>query len=83
GKSTAIALIERFYDPDSGSVLLDGMDITTLQLKWLRQQIGLVGQEPVLFDGTIAENIAYGRPDATRADVEEAARSANAHGFIR
>ncbi|KAJ1623399.1 P-loop containing nucleoside triphosphate hydrolase protein [Pavlovales sp. CCMP2436] len=82
GKSTAVQLLERFYDPSGGSVLLDGADITTLQLKWLRQQIGMVGQEPVLFDGTIAENIAYGKPGATQAEIEAAARSANAHGFI-
>jgi len=82
GKSTAVQLLLRFYDPDAGRVLLDGMDITTLQLKWLRQQIGLVGQEPILFDGTIAQNIAYGKPDASRAEIEEAARMANALTFI-
>ncbi|KAJ1624746.1 P-loop containing nucleoside triphosphate hydrolase protein, partial [Pavlovales sp. CCMP2436] len=62
GKSTAVQLLLRFYDPDAGRVLLDGMDITTLQLKWLRQQIGLVGQEPILFDGTIAQVKFLNRP---------------------
>jgi ABC-type multidrug transport system fused ATPase/permease subunit len=82
GKSTAVALVERFYDPDAGRVLLDGVDLRTLNLKWLRQQIGLVGQEPVLFDGSIAQNIAYGKPGATAQQIEEAARKSNAHGFI-
>ena len=83
GKSTIIQLVERFYDPQSGSVMLDGVDIKTLNLKWLRQQIGLVGQEPVLFVGTVAENIGYGKEGATQEDIEEAAKNANAHGFIK
>ena len=83
GKSTAIQLVERFYDPDSGMVTLDGVDLRELNVKWLRQQIGLVGQEPVLFSGTIAENIAYGKPGATREDVENSARMANAFDFIQ
>jgi len=82
GKSTIIQLIERFYDPLSGLVKLDGVDIKTLNLKWLRAQIGLVGQEPSLFMGTIEENIRYGKPDATPEEVIEAARLANAHVFI-
>jgi len=82
GKSTAIQLIERFYDPDQGSVKLDGVDLTELNVTWLRQQIGLVGQEPVLFSGTIAENIAYGKPGSTREEVEAAGKMANAHNFI-
>ena len=82
GKSTAIQLIERFYDPDSGSVKLDGNDLRTLNVRWLRQQIGLVAQEPVLFSGTIAENIAHGKPGASRAEIEAAAKMANAHSFI-
>jgi ATP-binding cassette subfamily B (MDR/TAP) protein 1 len=61
GKSTAVALIERFYDPASGAVLLDGTDIKTLRLSWVREQIGLVSQEPVLFTGSIADNISYGK----------------------
>ncbi|KAF8396545.1 hypothetical protein HHK36_018169 [Tetracentron sinense] len=82
GKSTVVSLIERFYDPTSGGVLLDGHDIKTLKLRWLRQQIGLVSQEPALFATTIKENILLGRPDATQVQIEEAARVANAHPFI-
>lgn len=82
GKSTAIQLTERFYDPDTGTVSLDGVDLKDLNVSWLRQQIGLVGQEPVLFSGTIAENIGYGCPGSTRDDVIAAAKMANAHNFI-
>ncbi|KAJ4707471.1 ABC transporter B family protein [Melia azedarach] len=82
GKSTVVSLIERFYDPNDGQVLLDNVDIKTLQLKWLRDQIGLVNQEPALFATTILENILYGKPDATMAEVEAAASAANAHSFI-
>ncbi|XP_074276332.1 ABC transporter B family member 1 [Silene latifolia] len=82
GKSTVVSLIERFYDPTEGQLLLDGHDIKTLKLKWLRQQIGLVSQEPALFATTIKENILLGRPDASLVEVEEAARVANAHSFI-
>jgi len=82
GKSTIISLIERFYDPQSGMLTLDGVDIKTLNVRWLRSQLGLVGQEPVLFVGTVAENIAYGKPGATREEVQEAATMANAHDFV-
>ncbi|KAG6533780.1 ABC transporter B family member 19 [Zingiber officinale] len=82
GKSTVVALIERFYDPNQGLVLLDNVDLKTLQLKWLREQIGLVNQEPALFATTILENILYGKPDATFAEVEAAASAANAHTFV-
>lgn len=82
GKSTIISLIERFYDPVNGSILLDGRDLRTLNIKWLRSQIGLVSQEPVLFATTIAENIAAGRTDFTRDDIIAAAKLANAHNFI-
>ncbi|KAM3390803.1 hypothetical protein ACQJBY_012425 [Aegilops geniculata] len=82
GKSTVVALIERFYDPNEGQVLLDNVDIKTLQLRWLRDQIGLVNQEPALFATTIIENILYGKPDATIAEVEAAATASNAHSFI-
>jgi ATP-binding cassette subfamily B (MDR/TAP) protein 1 len=82
GKSTAIQLIERFYDPDEGSVTLDGTNLKDLNVRWLRQQIGLVSQEPVLFSGTIADNIAMGKPGATHEEVVAAAQMANAHTFI-
>lgn len=82
GKSTVVSLIERFYDPSSGQVLLDGHDIKTLKLRWLRQQIGLVSQEPALFATSIKENILLGRPEASLVEIEEAARVANAHSFI-
>jgi len=82
GKSTIIALIERFYDPLSGVVTLDGVDIKTLNVKWLRAQLGLVGQEPVLFSGSVADNIGYGKLGASREEIEEAATMANAHSFI-
>ncbi|EOD31963.1 putative ABC transporter [Emiliania huxleyi CCMP1516] len=82
GKSTLIQLLERYYDPLSGSVLIDGVDLRAMNVKALRRQIGLVGQEPMLFMGTIAENIALGKDKATREEVEAAARAANAHDFI-
>ncbi|KAJ3677350.1 hypothetical protein LUZ60_003074 [Juncus effusus] len=82
GKSTVVALIERFYDPNEGQVFLDNVDIKTLQLTWLREQIGLVNQEPALFATTILENILYGKPDATMAEVEAATTASNAHSFI-
>ncbi|KAI3748433.1 hypothetical protein L6452_11495 [Arctium lappa] len=82
GKSTVVSLIERFYDPTSGQVMLDGHDIKGLKLRWLRQQIGLVSQEPALFATTIQENILLGRPDASMVEIEEAARVSNAHSFI-
>ncbi|POM57836.1 Multidrug resistance protein ABC Superfamily, partial [Phytophthora palmivora] len=83
GKSTIISLIERFYDPVVGDVLLDGYNIKDLNLGWLRSQIGLVGQEPTLFIGTIAENIAYGLAEQpSQQEIEEAAKMANAHDFI-
>lgn len=83
GKSTVIALLQRFYNPDSGQITLDGIEIRELQLKWLRQQMGLVSQEPVLFNETIRANIAYGKGgDATEAEIIAAAEMANAHKFI-
>ncbi|KAL8094417.1 hypothetical protein AgCh_036083 [Apium graveolens] len=83
GKSTVIALLERFYDPNSGNITLDGVEIRTLQVKWLRQQMGLVSQEPALFNDTIRGNIAYGKGgDATEAEVIAAAEKSNAHQFI-
>lgn len=83
GKSTAISLLQRFYDPDAGHILLDGVDIQKFQLRWLRQQMGLVSQEPALFNDTIRANIAYGKEgQATESDIITAAQLANAHKFI-
>lgn len=82
GKSTVVQLLERFYDPISGSVNLDNRNIKDLNVKWLRDQIGLVSQEPCLFARSVRENIAYGSPDATQDQIEEAAKMANAHDFI-
>ena len=82
GKSTITNLIPRFYDASSGRVLVDDQDVRELQLKSLRRHIGIVMQEPFLFSQTVAENIAYGRPSATREEVEAAARVAHAHDFI-
>ena len=82
GKSTLAALLARLYDPDQGRILLDGHDLRELDPNFLRRQIGTVAQEPILFSSTIAENILYGRPGASRADIEAAARTANAHEFV-
>ncbi|KAJ0389013.1 hypothetical protein ATCC90586_010849 [Pythium insidiosum] len=88
GKSTIVSLLERFYDPQQGAVRLDGRDLRGLHVRWLRAQIGLVSQEPVLFATSIFENIASGlsddeaRANVKREDVERAAKLANAHEFI-
>ena len=84
GKSTVVSLMERFYDPVLGSVTLEGVDLRDMNLKWLRTQIGIVSQEPVLFDASVAENIRYGALFRVVSDDEviEAARSANIHSFI-
>uniref|UniRef100_A0A8C3FL19 Bile salt export pump n=1 Tax=Chrysemys picta bellii TaxID=8478 RepID=A0A8C3FL19_CHRPI len=82
GKSTTVQLIQRFYDPTEGMVTLDGHDIRSLNIQWLRSLIGIVEQEPVLFATTIAENIRYGRDDASMEDIIKAAKEANAYNFI-
>uniref|UniRef100_A0A8C4V8G9 Bile salt export pump n=1 Tax=Falco tinnunculus TaxID=100819 RepID=A0A8C4V8G9_FALTI len=82
GKSTTMQLIQRFYDPTDGMITLDGHDIRSLNIQWLRSQIGIVEQEPVLFATTIAENIRYGRDEATMEDIIKAAKQANAYNFI-
>ena len=82
GKSTTCSLLPRFYDIDAGSITIDGQDVSRVTQESLRRAIGLVQQDVYLFDGTIRENIAYGRPDATDAEIEEAARRANIHEFI-
>jgi ATP-binding cassette, subfamily B, bacterial len=82
GKSTVLKLLARFYDPDEGRVLIDGRDLRSLELTAFRRQLGYVPQEAFLFTGTIRDNIAYGRPEASDADVEAAARAVGAHEFI-
>ncbi|CAI0380118.1 unnamed protein product [Linum tenue] len=82
GKSTVLALIERFYDPSKGAVFIDGQDVKNYNLRWLRSHIAMVSQEPTLFAGTIAENIAYGRENARESEIKKAAVLANAHEFI-
>ncbi|KAF7547721.1 hypothetical protein G7046_g8926 [Stylonectria norvegica] len=77
GKSTVASLLLRFYNPTSGMITIDGVDVSTMNVKSLRRRIGMVSQEPVLFSGTIAQNIAYGRPNADRVDIVGAARRAN------
>ena len=85
GKSTVTQLLERFYDPDEGEVTLSGKPLNKLDLYWLRNQIGIVSQEPILFDLSIAENIQYGdnsRDDISKEEMIEAAKKANIHDFI-
>ncbi|MFP4029088.1 MAG: ABC transporter ATP-binding protein [Candidatus Brocadiia bacterium] len=82
GKSTIVKLLARFYDPENGRIILDGHDLREMRLKSLRENIGMVLQETFLFTGTIRENIAYGRPEASNQEIIEAARAANAHDFI-
>ncbi|KAJ6731087.1 hypothetical protein OIU85_021820 [Salix viminalis] len=82
GKSTVISMVQRFYEPASGKILLDGHDLKTLELKWLRQQMGLVSQEPALFAATIADNILFGKEDASMDQIFEAAKAANVHSFV-
>jgi ABC-type multidrug transport system fused ATPase/permease subunit len=83
GKTTIASLLLRFYDPTKGSITLDGHDLRDLKLDWLRSQVSIVLQDPVLFSGTIAENIGFGRANATRPDIEAAARRAQADEFIQ
>ena len=85
GKSTVISLTERFYDPTSGGILLNGVDLHNLNISWLRRQISLVSQEPVLFNMSIADNIRYGANfrEVSDEEVFEAAKSANIHDFIQ
>lgn len=82
GKSTLVNLLPRYYDPDGGTVLIDGIDIRQSRIRDVRSQLGVVTQETLLFDETIYENIRYGRPGATQEEIEEAARQAHAHAFI-
>jgi ABC-type multidrug transport system fused ATPase/permease subunit len=82
GKSTVVSLIPRFYEVNKGSITIDGHDLRRIKLKSLRAHIGMVLQEPVLFSGTVKENILYSKPEATPADVIEACKMANAYDFI-
>ena len=82
GKSTLINLVTRFYDPNEGEILIDGHDSRDIELKSLRGQIGVVLQEPFLFEGSVADNIGYGKPGASRQEIVAAAKAANAHDFI-
>jgi ATP-binding cassette subfamily B (MDR/TAP) protein 1 len=82
GKSTVISLIERFYDPQVGEVLIDNINLKEFQLKWIRGKIGLVSQEPVLFGASIKDNIAYGKDGATIEEIRAATELANAAKFI-
>ncbi|KAK6625886.1 hypothetical protein RUM43_006185 [Polyplax serrata] len=82
GKSTIIQLLQRFYDPSQGTILLDGTQVQELNVRWMRQQFGIVGQEPSLFATTIYENIKHGLDSATKEDIEKAAALADAHDFI-
>jgi ATP-binding cassette, subfamily B (MDR/TAP), member 1 len=82
GKSTVISLIERFYDPQAGEVLIDGINIKNLRLNWIRGKIGLVSQEPLLFMTSIRDNIVYGKEDATFDEIKRATELANAANFI-
>jgi subfamily B ATP-binding cassette protein MsbA len=82
GKTTIVNLVPRFYEPQSGRIVLDGLDLATIRLASLRDVIAIVPQEPLLFSGTVAENIRYGKLDATQAEIEAAAREANAEEFV-
>ena len=82
GKSTLVNLITRFYDPNRGAIVIDGHDSKDIRIKALRQQVGVVLQDPFLFEGTIAENIGYSKPGASRFEIIAAAKAANAHDFV-
>ena len=82
GKSTIVQLIERFYDPTDGTIMIDGNKLMDINLKNVRTQIGYVGQEPVLFNMSIKDNILLGKPDATDAEIEHSLRSTNAWDFV-
>uniref|UniRef100_A0A6P7GUB4 ABC transporter B family member 4-like n=1 Tax=Diabrotica virgifera virgifera TaxID=50390 RepID=A0A6P7GUB4_DIAVI len=83
GKSTVMQLIQRLYDVESGEIIIDGNNIKDYDLAWLRSQIGVVSQEPILFGTTILENIRYGKDGVTEEDIIQAAKKANAHNFIK
>lgn len=82
GKSTVVGLIQRFYDVDRGVVRIDSVDVRELDIIWYRGFTALVSQEPVIFSGSVRDNIAFGKPEATENEIVEAAKAANAHEFI-
>lgn len=82
GKSTIFQLMMRFYDPDEGRITLDGTDLRDLNLYWLREQIGYVGQEPVLFATTLRENLLFGKEEATQEEIDSALKKAEAYEFV-
>lgn len=82
GKSTIMQMLMRFYDPDDGMILIDGINIKDYSIRHLRRQLAIVSQEPTLFNGTIAENIRYNNPHCSMEEIEEAAKKANAYHFI-
>ena len=82
GKSTCIQLIQRFYDPQSGTITIDNKNLKDFNVHWIRSQMGIVSQEPILFGTTIYENIQFGREGATKEEIIQAAKNANAHDFI-
>jgi ATP-binding cassette subfamily B protein len=82
GKTSLASLVARFYDPQKGNITIDGYDVRKVTLKSLRSQMGIVLQDPLLFSGTIRENITYGRPDATEPEIVEAAKAVGAHDFV-
>ncbi|VDK32958.1 unnamed protein product [Dibothriocephalus latus] len=82
GKSTIVQLIQRHYDVNQGQILIDDVDIRDLDVKWLREQLGVVSQEPVLFAGSVRTNIGMMKPEASQDEIEHAAKIANAHDFI-
>jgi ABC-type multidrug transport system fused ATPase/permease subunit len=82
GKSTCMQLLQRFYNSNEGSITIDDIDIKNFNVKWLREQIGVVNQEPILFNTTIYENIKFGKESATDEEIISAAKNANAHDFI-
>ena len=83
GKSTVIQLIQRFYDVDAGAIQIDGNNVKDLNVHWLRMQIGVVSQEPILFATTIAENIKFGRDNVTTDEMDQACRDAKAYDFVQ
>jgi len=82
GKSTVVQLVERFYNPTNGEILLDGIQIDKIDLRSMRRNIGYVGQEPVLFNASIKENMLFSKPDATETEIIDALKAANAWDFI-